>query len=428
MYSYVKICISILWEEHMNKNVKRLSAFLAVLMMSSAFAASASAADLSAILKGANSTVTAPAIADDPVETTVKTNNTILGSIGVVKNTGSILDKVTTSTDSTVFKVNGTNVQKITPAQPKKEKPLTIRGGKFYSKFDAEKELEKFYQKNTHDFYMYRGDERTFCDDVYYVSTDSKVVYYDYKQGCLVAADSGHAYVYVYTTGGVPIFRLNVNVINKPGSTYSTLELIPKEWHLDGAGDTTTFTVVSDKYKNADDYKFKIEHGEEIASITKSGKLTVDGVGPIVVSVSLKSNPNICGEALLYSGEYVSAFYDGYYSCVGGKYQTNYWGCDYDIADFGNCSIKGWIKSEEGMFIPVLKKEEATIGGKDTTIVYYDNVSIRDLLFGAYGNKTDIYDVIKKYNLFKGKDILKDTVTWSDFDYVKFVLSQMIGD
>ena len=66
--------------------------------------------------------------------------------------------------------------------------------------------------------------------------------------------------------------------------------------------------------------------------------------------------------------------------------------------------------------------------GKDTTIVYYDNVSIADLLRDAYGDKEDLYKIITKYNLFKDKDILKDVVTWGDFDYVKYILSQMIGD
>jgi len=309
----------------------------------------------------------------------------------------------------------------------KKEKPLTIAGGKYYSKKDAEKEIAKYFEDHTYDLDLYEGDERIFCEGAYFVSTDSDVVYYDYKEGRLVANDSGSASVYVYTKGGVPFFRLDVHVINKLGSKYSILDLVPDKWQLEGKGDTTTFTVVTDGSYKAEDFYFTIAHGEEIASITKSGKLTVDGNGPIVVRVALKSNPNICGEALLYSGEYVSSFYDGYYTSTGNKYVTNYWGCDYDIADFRDCSIKGWIKSQEGIFIPVLKKTEATIDGEETTVVTIDKVTIADLIRDAYGDKEDLYEIIVKYNLFKDKDYLKDILTYDDFDYLKFLLSQMIG-
>ncbi len=414
----------------MNKNVKRLSVFLAALMMSSAFAASVSAIDTSFIkVKNTGASVVdeaAEAAAEIAAETPAN-DTSVLKSSGWVKTDSGILE----DTDSKyVFKAENIFVKKAPDTTVKKiyknQKPLTVDGGKYYSKKDAEKELEKFYEEHTYDFYMYRGDERTFCEGAYFVSSDNDVVYYDYKTGSLVAKGSGNAYVYVYTKGGVPFFRLDVNVINKPGSTYSTLELIPDEWHLDGAGDTTGFTVVTDKDWDADDFNFKIAHGSDIASITKSGKLKVTGTGPIVVRVYHKDNANICGEALLYSGEYVSYFYDGYYKYDGGKYVTSYWGKDYDIGDLRDCYVNGWIKSKEGMFIPVLKKSEATVEGKETTIVTYENVSIADLIRDAYGDKEDLYEIIDKYNLFKGKDYKKNIVTDDDFDYIKFILSQMI--
>lgn len=412
----------------MNKNAKRLSVVLAALMMSSAFAASASAIDTSFIkVKNTSAAVIdeTPAAAAVVVETPAN-DTAVLKTSGWVKTDAGILsDADATLTGKVEKEVFKKGVIKVT----KNEKPLYIHGGKYYSKKDAEKELKKFYEEHTYDFYMYRGDKRTFCEGAYYVSSDPDVVYYDYKTETLVAKDSGKAEVYVYTKGGVPFFCMNVNVINKPGSTYSTLELIPDEWHLDGAGDTTGFTVVTDKNWTAEDFHFTIAHGEEIASISKkTGKLEVSGNGPIVVRVYHKENPNICGEALLYSGKYSTYFYDGYYKYDGHKYYTNYWGHDYDIGDIRGCYINGWIKSAEGIFIPVLKKSEATIEGKDTTIVYYDNVSIADLLRDAYGDKEDLYKLITKYNLFKDKDILKDVVTWGDFDYVKYILSQMIGD
>lgn len=415
----------------MNKNVKRLSVFLAALMMSSAFAASASAIDTSFIkVKNTGAAVIdeTPAAAAEAVVETPANDTAVLKTSGWVKTEAGILD----GTESgSVFKASDYYVKKaadVVKKTEKNKKPLYIPGGKYYSKKDAEKELAKFYEEHTYDFFMYRGDERTFCEGAYYVSSNNNVVYYDYKTESLVAKDSGSAYVYVYTKGGVPFFRLNVNVINKPGTSYSTLELIPDEWQLDGAGDTTGFTVVTDQNWDADDFNFQIAHGQDIASITKAGKLKVTGNGPIVVRVYLKSNPNVCGEALLYSGEYSTYLYDGYYKYDGKKYYTNYWGHDYDIGDLRGCYINGWIKSAEGIFIPVLKKSEAEVDDKETTVVYYDNVSIAELLRDAYGDKEDLYKLITKYNLFKDKDILKDVVTWGDFDYVKYILSQMIGD
>ncbi len=415
----------------MKKSVKRLSAFLAVLMMSSAFAASASAIDTSFIkVKNTNA-----AVVDEAVETEEKVaveapvNKTaLLKDSGWVKTDAGILEE---DDDDAIYIGGAKNSLVKKPGVikvSKNEKPLIVNGGKYYSKKDAEKELEKYFKEHTYTYYMYKGDERTFCDGAYFVSTDSDVVYYDYEEDRLVAKDSGNAYVYVYTKGGVPFFRIDVNVINKLGSTYSTLDLIPDEWHLDGAGDTTGFTVVTNNDYDADDFYFTIAHGNDIASITKSGKLKVTGTGPIVVRVALKANSNICGEALLYSGKYVSSFYDGYYSYSGNKYVTNYWGPDYDIADIRDCYIKGWIKSQEGIFIPVLKKSDVVIDGKETTIVHYDRVSIADLLREAYGDKADLYEIIVKYNLFKDKDYLKDLITYDDFDYIKYILSQMIED
>ena len=420
----------------MKKSVKRLSAFLAVLMMSSAFAASASAIDTSFIkVKNTGAAVVdeAPAAEKNAAETPAN-DTALLKPPGWDKTNSGILE----ATDSKYgFKADNIFVKKEADTTVKKiyknQKPLTVNGGKYYSKKDAEKELEKYFKEHTYTYYMYKGDERTFCDGAYFVSTDSDVVYYDYEEGRLVAKDSGNAYVYVYTKGGVPFFRIDVNVINKLGNTYSTLDLIPDEWHLDGAGDTTGFTVVTNKDYDADDFYFTIAHGKDIASITKSGKLKVTGTGPIVVRAALKANSNICGEALLYSGEYVSFFYDGYYKYDGGKYETNYWGCDYDIGDLRDCYIYGWIKSAEGIFIPVLKKSEGIIidydgSSKQGTVVSYGIVSIADLLRDAYGDKEDLYEIIEKYNLFKGKDYKKDIITGDDFDYVKYILSQMIED
>lgn len=426
----------------MNKSVKRLSAFLAVLMMSSAFAASVSAADNTFIkVKNSDSESvldeaegsgvkvvknSTAAIVDEAEEDTDEVTAPVFKNNGWIKPESGTLSAANTGY---VSNINNIFVKKTSTANKiyKNEKPCTIEGGKYYSKKDAEKELASYFDSHTYEVSMYEGDERIICEDVYFVSSDNDVVYYDYSADRLVANDSGSAYVYVYTKGGVPFFRLDVNVVNKTVGRYSTIDLIPDEWHLDGNGDTTTFTIVTDGNYDADDFELSIEHGKKIASITKEGRLKVTGNGPIIVRASLKDNANVYGETLLYAGQYISSFYDGYYTYSGNKYVTNYWG--YDIADVRDCYINGWIKSKEGIFVPVLKKSTGTVvkadgTEKDTTIVSYGNVSVADLIRDAYGDKDDLYDIIDKYNLFKGKDYKKNLVTYDDFDYIKYILSQ----
>ncbi len=418
----------------MNKNAKRLSALLAVLMMSSSFAATVSAADTTFIKpnKKTEAVLTeASGIVDSTVENEV---SNVLKTSGWVKTDASILEDAAKN----IFikpSPEKTPVKHIY----KNEKPCVVTG-KYYSKADAEKELKAYFDAHTYELFLNEGDARLFCDGAYFVSTDENIVYYDYASDRLIANEHGNASVYVYTKGGVPFFRLDVKVVHQLGSGYSVVDVVPEDWRLDGAGDTTTFTINSAKY-DADEFKFSIVHGNDIASITKDGKLKVTGNGAIVVRASLKKNANVYGEALLYAGEYVSSFYDGYYTHTTvkpskpnkynfcDKYMTYYWGHDYDIGDIRDCYISGWIKSYDGILIPVLKKSEGTVVKADgtkyeTTIVSSDKVTVADLLRDAYGDKEELYKIITKYNLFKGKDWSKPYVTYDDFDYVTYILSQ----
>ncbi len=387
----------------MNKNAKRLSALLAVLMMSSSFAAVVSAADTT-FIKPANKAET---VVNEADEKTVSAST--LKTSGWIKTDAHILEK-----DSTVTFVKPSTSTKPVKQIYKNEKPFTV-SGTYYSKADAEKELKKYFEEHTYELFLYEDDARLFCDGAYFVSENEDVVYYDYATDRLVANGAGSAYVYVYTKGGIPFFRLDVSVIKSLGGGYTVVDLIPDEWRLDGAGDTTGFTIDGGKY-DAEDFKLSIVHGKDIASFNKNGELKVTGNGPIVVRATLKNNANVYGEALLYAGEYVSSFYDGYYTYSSGKYDkynnacnqytTWYWGYDYDICDVRDYYINGWIKSYDGILIPVLKKYDATVieadgSERETTIVSYDKVSVGDLLRDAYGDKDALYTIIKEYNLFK---------------------------
>ncbi len=436
----------------MKNSVRRLSALLAALTMGSAFAVTASAIDTNFIKVSGSGTTSSSteyaiyenggyyfkgyyyidddAVVSEAAKTVASTGETTY----VLKNdnswiktgTSGILPSTSTSTvtksPSTVFVTKPTATKSVSTYK----NYSVISGGKYYSYMDAESELKKYFENNTYAMFLYEGDERFFCSDVYFVSTDNDVVYYDYTEGKLVANEAGNAYVYVYTKGGIPFFRLNVSVIRTLSTTSkpSVVQLIPDQWHLDEAGDTTGFTIKCDQKYNANDFTLSVVYGNDIASIV-NGKLKTTGCGPIVVRVSNKRYGNVYGEALIYVGKYVSSIYDGYYTTTGGKVVTKYW--DYDISDLCNSYIAGWIKSDEGTFIPVIKKSAGTVVNADgttkqTTVVSYENVSVADLIRQAYGDKEELATIITKYNLAKnGKTVVNSS---DDFDYVRFILSQ----
>ena len=422
-----------------------------MLMMSSSFAVSASAYDAStstfvkpnsyAIVDEAETETeaeeetaviktAADRVVDEATEGATSTKNLITS--GWVKPDADVIDsegKVYYLCDPSDFYV--TTQYYVDFGCYKKATPCVIEGGKYYTKADAELELKKYFEDHTHTINMYKGNKRLFCDGVYYVSSNESVVYYDEDLNRLVARDDGHAYVYVYTTGGVPFFRLSVNVGKKSGgNTYSVVDLIPEKWQID-AGETIGFTIKSDKY-DADEFKYAIVYGDDIASI-KNGKLTVKGNGPVVVRVYLKKNADVYGEALIYSGKYVSSFCDGYYTCTGNKYSTNYWG--WDIASMRDCYIKGWIRTWDGIFIPVIQNGVSCKPEKNPSLKFpcapdknphHDKVSIADLLWDAYGVKDNLFEIIQLYNLLKD-DCKDETITWDDFDYLQFYLAQVFN-
>ena len=87
-----------------------------------------------------------------------------------------------------------------------------ITGGKYFTDADAKKELDDFFKCNSKVFNMTKGESRIFCDGASFYSDNDKVVKFDKKTGKLVAKGEGKACVYVFTEGGVPFYRLDVNV------------------------------------------------------------------------------------------------------------------------------------------------------------------------------------------------------------------------
>lgn len=403
------------------KNLKKLSLLLAALTVSSALATAASAAP---VFKGSDNRNDKPAYVavsnkaptkkPAPVEEAddIKTNKS--SSAGSISNIVFSEGGSTVYTDSNkskfVFsKPSGnkvTNKPSGTPIKTVFYNSCDLIGGKFYSPEDAEELLEDYFEDNNYDLYLYEGEEQTLCEGAYFYSTDPDVVYYDYRTGKLVANGHGSADVYVYTTGGIPFFRFDVSVYRKTNTVKPvTLDLIPDDWNL-SVDDSTTFTVTASNGKTYDDITYSIWHGNDIARISQTtGKLSADKNGAVVVHAYSKSNPDVNGDALVFIGNIAGAVADGGWKYCDGGIRVDSWKddiCDYYYTSKNVC---GWLKSAEGILIPVIKFEDAVVdkGGEkvETTILTGGKYSLADLIKEAYGDKDKIVDLITKYNLAK---------------------------
>lgn len=407
----------------MKNNLKRLSLLLAVLTVSSAFASTVSAA---AVFKGSehkNTDKSAYSIVVDKSGSKVKkTADEKATDIELNKSSsaGNLSGIIWSEGDSTVY--TQSNKSKFVFSSPSKgnvsAKPsntpiktvfynsCNLNGGKYYSSEDAADLLEKYFDDNNYELYLYEGEEQIVCEGAYFYSTDTDVVYYDYRTNKLVANGHGSADVYVYTTGGIPFFRLDVSVYrDTPTVKPVTLNIIPEDWNL-SVDESTTFTVTASNGKVYDDIRFSIWHGDDNARINQTtGKLTAEANGAVVVHAYSKSNPNVNGDALIYIGNISGAVADGCWSKYDGGIHVDSWKDDICDYYYVNNKINGWIKSAEGILIPVIKFEEATVnkGGKEveTTILTGGKYSLADLIKEAYGDKDKIASLITKYNLAK---------------------------
>lgn len=385
----------------MKKSIKAMAFVLtAVTLMSSA----ASFASAGNIFKNGDSVKNASsAVVSEKEETETGSKHVFLGSTSGLKKASSSSDaKIYVQKASDKDSDDYTCVLKTTFG-----KPCNLSGAKYYSKSDAKEALEKYFDENTYDLYMTEGQEKTFCENAYLYSTDPDIVYYDRRSGTLVAGKSGSADVYVYTTGGVPFFKLNVNVDRKIAGKkdYPTLDVVPENWRLD-VGETTEFTVTASDGKEYDDIEFSIRFGAKRATMTQvTNILTAKKDGAVVVYAYSKSHPEINGEAIIYIGAYEYSVIDGYWSygknCINVKDWYCNWCCDDDFYSY----ITGWIKSAEGIFIPVVKLRDAVVDDdgekRETTIATIGSMSYIDLIRDAYGDKDLFLSILKKYNLEK---------------------------
>ena len=412
----------------MKNSLKKISFVLAAVTLMSASAATVSAGG---IFKNEGGSISCPVVEEPVALIPVSPKKPV-----IVKTTTEYVpasDKADPYNPATIFVTKETQTEIKAPVFTSS---CGLAGAKYYTRDDAKKALEEYFSANTCDIYMNVGQEKTFCDGAYFYSSDPDVVYYNYKTGTLVAENTGSAEVFVYTSGGVPIFKANVYVSRRLGATKvaPTLSITPDDWRPE-IGDKIGFTVTASDGKTYDDIEIKITKGKDKATLTQvSHKLTAEKNGAVVVYAYSKSNPSICGEALVYIGPYEYSICDGYWNYGKDCINVTKW---YDWCGDYYYYINGWIKSAEGIFIPVIKFSEAKVtDGEETktsTVVTIGGASYADLIRAAYGDKCQLASVISEYNLYK-YGIFKPvttTVKYPTFcgtvDPRVFYMSQLFG-
>lgn len=269
--------------------------------------------------------------------------------------------------------------------------PIFIAGGKYYPA--GQVSIDKFFEKNTYMLSLKSGEVQLFETGYKMYSADSTIAlcYNDGKNQVLEAKNPGLTYVYLYTSGGVPFLRLEVLVSGTAYNTQrGTIDIIPGTWKLDGYGSSTTLDVWADqKYE---DITMSVVYG---SAYIKDGRITANGDGPIVVKAYSKSKPEIQGYAILYSGSYTSAIYNGYWTSGKEGINCSYW--NGNLWADPSYDVCGWIVVG-AVYIPVIEKTSMTTSFPKTDILNKDSYfrfysDLRLLANRCYGD----YDVLYAY-------------------------------
>ncbi len=261
-----------------------------------------------------------------------------------------------------------------------------LYGEKYY---DAEAdEVKIYFESNAYAFSMTVGEAKVLASDVLFYSENTEIVSFDKTTGALKANAKGKTSVYACTEYGVPFMKLDITV--KEAKTLGEqLSLCPGNRYLNAIGDKTDFkvTFVGKKYS---DIVYEIVSGKDYAYI-KNGKLIAKGYGPVVVRAYSKAFPKVCGETIVYVGKYDTPVYD-----CDWQYFDNSWhfapgytgGVVTTKPNKGNYVLGGWIKTDEGMMLPIITFKNATsISGNTTTIATTSFVTMSDLFACYYGDK-----------------------------------------
>lgn len=307
-----------------------------------------------------------------------------------------------------------------------------LAGGKYYSIADARAEIENYLSRNAYNLIMIEGERRTICTGAYYVSSNPSVAYFDTASGKLVANHNGSATVYVYTNGGVPIARLDVSVLVRTifDQKNDILYVSTDAWNI-GIEEATLCSVKSASGKTYNDILYKVIRGFDYGRVgEENGKISGKANGPVIVRAYSKSNPDVYGDVLVYVGSLTAAVFDGYWTTCPNGIQVTSWG--YDVSDYiaaQNAIVNGWIKSAEGIFIPVIRLTDAVRTNDDgttekTKVLYGDTLSYLDLLRLAYTDRTNLHKVLAGYNTVKYGS---DKIVVNALDDRTILLAQILG-
>ncbi|MBE6599513.1 MAG: hypothetical protein E7638_08735 [Ruminococcaceae bacterium] len=258
-----------------------------------------------------------------------------------------------------------------------------VCGAKYYTATEAD--LTKFFDANSYSYFMEVGDIKVVAPGVVFYTSDASVVSVDSVKGALTAKAAGTASVYAYTEAGVPFLKLNITV-RKPVVRCDKLNICANKWYLNAIGAKTDFKVdCPTKYT---DIVYDIVYGKDLAEIC-DGKLVAKGYGPVVVRAYSKKYPTVYGDTFVYVGKYDAPVYDGYWHTSGkdvliNKLPTKTWNKD-------TCTLNGWIKTDDGIMLPVIKYTEAATkkaegGKKDAVLATGTLVSLEDIFAEIYGD------------------------------------------
>ena len=311
-----------------------------------------------------------------------------------------------------------------------------INSGKFFTCANAKDEIAKYLAANTYQVSGLAGDSRSYGSGIYMVSENPRVASFNVKTGKLTANSFGSTKVYVYTLGGSPLACLDVAVRADicGGLNHSdSLTVTADNWNP-AINEKVTLTVKSNSGKKYDDIRYRIMLGNPNILLNEStGAVTGYQEGLSVVRAYSKSDDNVYGDIFIFVGSMNAAVYDGYWNTCKGGIQVSKWG--YDICDIftrENLSIKGWIRSTNGLFLPIIGLVNAEVIQKDgthaiRTILTGGSLVYLDSLRGCYGSRDSLKSAIALYNASRYPNRFTYTTTLTSDESAVLFMAHLLG-
>ncbi|MBE6542601.1 MAG: hypothetical protein E7672_09200 [Ruminococcaceae bacterium] len=399
----------------MKKSMKMTALMLSALMLSSVMTTAASASD---IFVG-NGLLIAPAPSIE-AEDTAEEDDVITGAdkniFKKVNVTGVYAEEEKNEADEPA-KDEVKPEKPVKPGKPEKpEKPFEecvkhsycrfhkkydyckyhgkLYGYKYYNKFNSREYLAEYFEDNTYNLNMYMGETKLLNSDMYYLSENPDVAYFDAESGKIVAASVGTTDIYVLTKGAVPVIRLVVTVkykflVKEPAK----LIIDDEKWNL-RVGEQMNLSVTSSNGEVYDDIVFKVTRGHGRVSLNKeTGKVEAIRNGVVIICAYRASDPEISGDIILYVGANVNGILSGCFKNYEDRIEVDEW-FDGEFDANSYYDVVGWVRGSDGTLIPVIAKNYFGMiaGDKETYIKYFERL---------WGSNFSSDDFIFRYNFIK---------------------------